>query len=441
MDKDTLPYLPPEVIISILLRLPVKSLMRFRCVCKEWKNLFKTPSFVAEHLHHSTKQNSLLFYCTIYGCTLSLLNHEKQVLELQKPPFIDTSMGSYRIVYSDNGLLCVELIKCKTLFLWNPATREVHQVPKALKPFEHEYYCCVGFGFSPIVNDYKIVRVFVSWYDQMVHRAEVYSLSTGSWKEVDVGNLEDVIDISCSCITCNGSIFWFGLKEDVESESDGYLIVSFDIAMEEFTLIQMPTLSPKSSHCNSLTLYDNKLAMLSTRLNGNSCSTDLWVMKGLSWTKTYDIKPYPSSLHPVAIWRNHIICTTHDRFKSSSDIEGGLMDNPNIETMVCNLTNMEFKICAIKRCCFGHDLISNYVESLVTVSNIHVEKPPLDPPRHKSKFKQGAKNDGPMTALFIVDLITNEIKMLPDKRWFRVDVIFYYNESLAPVDNSHFQEP
>ncbi|XP_028801586.1 F-box protein At5g49610-like [Neltuma alba] len=113
MDNDTLPYLPPEVIISILLRLPVKSLMRFRCVCKEWKNLFKTPSFVAEHLHHSTKQNSLLFDCTIYGCTLSLLNHEMQVLELQKPPFIDTSMGSYRIVYSNNGLLCVELINVK----------------------------------------------------------------------------------------------------------------------------------------------------------------------------------------------------------------------------------------------------------------------------------------------------------------------------------------
>ncbi|XP_028768322.1 F-box/kelch-repeat protein At3g23880-like [Neltuma alba] len=377
MDSDTVPYLPQEIITDILLRLPVKSLMRFQCVCKEWKKLFKTPTFIAEHLHHSPKHNSLLFDCTIYGSSLSLLNHKMQVLEFQKPPFIDTpTMGSYRIICSCNGLLCVELIKSETLFLWNPGIREVRQVPKALKLLENKY-CCVGFGFTSIVNDYKIVKLFISWYDDLVHRAEVYSLSTGSWKEVDVGNLEGVIDITGSGFTCKGSIFWFGLKEDGEKGSDRNLIVSFDIAMDDFTLIRMPTLSPKSSYCNSLTLHDNKLAMLSTRFNGDtrSCSTDLWVMEGSSWTKICIINPYPSSLHPVAIRRNEIICTTHDRFEGFSKIE--LVDNLKIKTIVCNLTNKEFKIFAIRRYCYGHDfLISNYVESLVPVNNIHVEEPP-----------------------------------------------------------------
>ncbi|KAK4254252.1 hypothetical protein QN277_009656 [Acacia crassicarpa] len=37
------PYLPPEIIIDILKRLCVKSLLRFRAVCKDWRNLLKSP--------------------------------------------------------------------------------------------------------------------------------------------------------------------------------------------------------------------------------------------------------------------------------------------------------------------------------------------------------------------------------------------------------------
>ncbi|KAI9127419.1 hypothetical protein K1719_001978 [Acacia pycnantha] len=39
-------YLPEEIITNIFMRLPVKSVMRFRCVCKYWENLFKTPFFI-----------------------------------------------------------------------------------------------------------------------------------------------------------------------------------------------------------------------------------------------------------------------------------------------------------------------------------------------------------------------------------------------------------
>ena len=36
------PCLPQEIITNIVVRLPVKSLIRFQCVCKDWKNLFRT---------------------------------------------------------------------------------------------------------------------------------------------------------------------------------------------------------------------------------------------------------------------------------------------------------------------------------------------------------------------------------------------------------------
>lgn len=54
-------YLLPEdlVIDQILSRLPVKSLMRFKSVCKRWHSLPTNPSFIASHLKHRNTPNTL----------------------------------------------------------------------------------------------------------------------------------------------------------------------------------------------------------------------------------------------------------------------------------------------------------------------------------------------------------------------------------------------
>ncbi|MCI40987.1 F-box/kelch-repeat protein, partial [Trifolium medium] len=43
--QQPLPFLPEELIIQILLRLPVRSLIEFKCVCKSWKTLISDPKF------------------------------------------------------------------------------------------------------------------------------------------------------------------------------------------------------------------------------------------------------------------------------------------------------------------------------------------------------------------------------------------------------------
>uniref|UniRef100_A0A2N9I433 F-box domain-containing protein n=1 Tax=Fagus sylvatica TaxID=28930 RepID=A0A2N9I433_FAGSY len=65
--------LPKDVIIEILSRLPAKSLLRFKCVCKEWCSIIQDQVFIETHLN--------------------------------KAPFIthytdkdETSLGTYRIV-------------------------------------------------------------------------------------------------------------------------------------------------------------------------------------------------------------------------------------------------------------------------------------------------------------------------------------------------------
>ena len=109
MDQVT-PFLPQEIITNILICLPVKSLMRFHCVCKQWKTLIKSQSFISDHLYHSTHQTpSLLFQpkrLRKYLPLLHLLDHEMQVHDIPTIPLFNHS--PFRIRGSCNGLLCLQ---------------------------------------------------------------------------------------------------------------------------------------------------------------------------------------------------------------------------------------------------------------------------------------------------------------------------------------------
>ncbi|MED6161252.1 hypothetical protein PIB30_058982 [Stylosanthes scabra] len=44
-QRQQLPHLPEDVVMLILSFLPLKSLMRFMCVCRSWKSLITSPMF------------------------------------------------------------------------------------------------------------------------------------------------------------------------------------------------------------------------------------------------------------------------------------------------------------------------------------------------------------------------------------------------------------
>ncbi|KAK8626647.1 hypothetical protein V6N13_134281 [Hibiscus sabdariffa] len=51
---------PEDLATSILLRLPVKSIIRFKCVSTTWRCFFDNPSFVSRHLSISKKNQRIL---------------------------------------------------------------------------------------------------------------------------------------------------------------------------------------------------------------------------------------------------------------------------------------------------------------------------------------------------------------------------------------------
>ncbi|KAI9079014.1 hypothetical protein K1719_039014 [Acacia pycnantha] len=349
IDSDN-PFLPHEIITNVLKRLPVESLIRFLCVCKPWKNLIKTPSFVADHLQHSSNQSPFLIWHwndDTKRQRLEMMDYKLRVLH--GLPSTLFSSRACRIVGSSNGVLCVQIYTeipfLPSLFLCNPATREI----------------------------------VISGATLFNNRVEVYSLRTRSWKEIKVGNFGVVEFFSCPSVTANGAIFWSGcfslegennLVIGGEEENYDWIIISFDIAMEEFSLISLPDLLDLS-FWDKLTVYEDKLAILSLDVVGNyeSSRIDLWVMEEnigasgerWSWSNIYTISTF-SYMVPCCIWLDEIVCK---------------VDNiPEDETALylLNLNTLDLEKFATCRRGYSHSITVNYVESLVPVANIHNEE-------------------------------------------------------------------
>ncbi|KAA8526247.1 hypothetical protein F0562_008550 [Nyssa sinensis] len=255
-------YFPREILVDILVRLPVKSLLRFRCVCKSWCSLIESPIFLATHLNQSINNTHLLIrYFSV--------NHKKELYSLRfdnetlnecvelKCPFKSRSGNFLRVVGSCNGLICLSddhFGYTYTLIVWNPAIQRCVALPKPRVCFDvcGPYMFALGFGFDPKTNDYKVVRMVYpqnkmgSWDASAGPEAllfggqggyvaspevEVFSLSTGSWKTIDAGVPEhNMIEYFWSSAVVNENIHWlaYNRREDC-NRSYHNTIISFDV--------------------------------------------------------------------------------------------------------------------------------------------------------------------------------------------------------------------
>lgn len=94
-------FLTEDIIEEILIRLPASSLLRFRSVSKQWRNLLSSPNFILAHLQHAS-QRLLLFSDRELSAPLRL---QSNIFDEAWSP----SSSGYRaddLFASCNGLLC-----------------------------------------------------------------------------------------------------------------------------------------------------------------------------------------------------------------------------------------------------------------------------------------------------------------------------------------------
>ncbi|KDP42867.1 hypothetical protein JCGZ_23809 [Jatropha curcas] len=278
-------HLPEDIGRDILSRLPVKSLIRFRCVQRSWVSLFQNPNFINQHIDRSISSNTTTFIFN-RGCkglsVSAISNYKLSVTSFNvQHPFLTCA----NIMGSSNGLVCVFLYSSRYLYLLNPATREY--IDTAC-PFPDDNssgvvgFSLFGFSFIEELNDYVIVASFFRSNDKFI----VYKRNSNSWVTKKTSKLQyDGIDIASDTVV-KGSFNWIASKKDI-----GKVILSYNVGNEDFEEIEFPDSLWQIMH---ITKLKDSLAIVSAyRWNNVHYDYEIWVMNEYgvkeSWTKKFII--------------------------------------------------------------------------------------------------------------------------------------------------------
>ncbi|XP_057802950.1 F-box/kelch-repeat protein At3g23880-like [Salvia miltiorrhiza] len=259
-------HLPQEITEEILSRLPVKSLLRFRCVSKPWHSLIDSKRFIKTHLQNSSRNPSLARHKVLFFSGAKLWQRSVYGSSDTKSLELEFRGRFNSIVGCCNGLVC--LLLNEQFVLWNPSARISKKLPHPQPPHvggETGYRCYTGYGFGwdESSDDHKVFATGVR------NMCMIYSLKSDSWKEVNG-------DLWKSCANhmgefASGNLHW-------ESRNEGEM-VSFDLKREVFEVVELP------EPC--IGVIGERLAVYE-RCRSLRC-VDIWMMKEYgvkeSWEK------------------------------------------------------------------------------------------------------------------------------------------------------------
>ncbi|XP_021750805.1 F-box protein CPR30-like [Chenopodium quinoa] len=174
--------LPSEILADILSRVPAKPLLRFKCVCKSWNSLIKSPNFIKLHLKQTLISNSdrhLLvsseYSSSLHSADLDLNHNLISCSELHHPL---KHHNAVKLVGSCNGVVCISDESKNNVVLYNPLTKSRREIPVDQISNPSNDFIVLGFGYDSKNDGYKVLRV--------VDESEVilYSSNNNSWKTV-----------------------------------------------------------------------------------------------------------------------------------------------------------------------------------------------------------------------------------------------------------------
>ena len=310
-EKETMSFaydLPDEIMREILLRLPVKSLLRFMSVSKTFHFLISNPHFITSHLlHHSTKSPPYLIFCHYdmqlrKRCFTLHSSDDPFTLKPIESPFPYPHCNNnqfFDIVGSLNGLLCLayaDLLGFDDYIFWNPSINKSICLPRPNITFDSHgsSTCFLGFGFHPKTDDHILVRLVYLVSDTSSNTApplvEIYTLRTGEWKSVTSPATRYVFGDKALSVSLNGAIHWLARAPLLRN-----VIVVFDMGDKVFREMAVPkSLEGVEQDLNmGVVVVDGLLALVSCNLWQGESSYTVWVMKehgeAESWTKLFDI--------------------------------------------------------------------------------------------------------------------------------------------------------
>ncbi|KAL6132734.1 hypothetical protein ACLB2K_064973 [Fragaria x ananassa] len=299
----------------------------------------------SEELLMVSNESRVVSYNIVIHSLLTLRNENNgdednlyyEIEDLHFPPavglktrgqFIENPCPNYDcagIVGHCGGIICLTLYHPSDLFLYNPAIKEFKVIPEPCLPGIRELlYRSEAFGYYPHSEDFFIVVVAgyghyndggieerLTLYPQ---RAEMYTMRTDSWEEINIHNLENETTMFRPCnfqVYLKGKCYYLALeisKEFMSSfdsleEMGRAAIVWFDTSYRVFhTALTPDPLYRYPAHDFELAVWNNSVAVFGYHREGSQ-PFEIWVMGKFDgftceWIKrlSIDIMESPLSL-------------------------------------------------------------------------------------------------------------------------------------------------
>ncbi|KAJ9551053.1 hypothetical protein OSB04_015098 [Centaurea solstitialis] len=241
-----------DIQAEILKRLPVKSLIRFRSVCKAWKSLIDSSPFIAGYNDQSSEERLMIKYrlrCRVESEEVkyvSFVDDDSDSFPQNKfatppvPPIL-SSLHRSRITDSSCGLVCLEgplrepdgSSKTHMVVLWNLSIRKSIAIVVPNDDAPSWFFPVVGFGVCPETKDPKLVKISKNDDGNQVM---VFTLSSREWRCSSSNQLPR----KSLAIDNNGQTVIGRFLYELAFDGEFYLLLSFNLSTDEFGEVPLP---------------------------------------------------------------------------------------------------------------------------------------------------------------------------------------------------------
>lgn len=292
--KTSYTHFPIDLIIEILSRVPPKSLMRFKCVCRSWYNLISSPYFIFKQFKEYTDDRIHLLAYERVSERVNIFTGKTSV-DLSWVYNPSHFFGIMKIKGPFNGIFCL-FMQNQSIILWNPTTREVRKIRHCL-PGSTEYISynySIGFGLDIVHDEYKLVLICRVQERRISKYLRVwsYNLKFNFWTQVEALQLPvDFLAEGQDGIYFNGVCYWIAYEDNNMQKA---YFIAFDLLKENFEEVSRP---PSDYKCDKLVLevYNDSLVLIQSNYGHTCIYFELWTMKEKNWIKQLTIdSPYGS---------------------------------------------------------------------------------------------------------------------------------------------------
>ncbi|KAL0795144.1 hypothetical protein Bca101_066521 [Brassica carinata] len=232
--------LPVDLISEILLRLPVKSAVKFRCVSKVWSSVTTRPSFITSFAARSNPHLIILCKNKAKSFFLSIPQiHDSD----HKPQLVDSYVKetcSFEFPVSVHGMICSisisSLVSELTLQIWNPTMRgRTVTLPYPNRDWSDT---TAFLGYDPIDGTYKVLSMSSYPRARGDNQPRVLTL-TGDHKESwrIIHEIAEHVPYSPRHYIINGVMYYVA---SLKSEDTDNILVSFHVRSEKMSIIKVP---------------------------------------------------------------------------------------------------------------------------------------------------------------------------------------------------------